>query len=329
MVTPNRKHCRYVLLSLFLIVAAEAGFLVGNLSSRKELRTNQYQSEAVPVLSYYGNSNVRSLPRIRGGSMFSNSSKMTEEENKLKRIINPHSSDNYYLLNSLETWKSILFYSCMLFVLQKASSSFTGLHFLYNLPSKMTVPNFQHVWSFSLPLLSSSCCVIQLVLNTIAGVGCAGFNTILGPWRPFFVSILTFTTMKSFSSRRRMYQLIVSWAVTLLPEFVHFINIRSEGRKGQERLRQIEEVSNFPNEDEIELEIEGMGCVSCINKIDRTLRNLENIVEASSWLNEDSKGGKARVIFRYDNEGIKENLVNDIISSISGAGFDCKLLVDK
>lgn len=37
-------------------------------------------------------------------------------------------------------------------------------------------------------LLSSSCCLLQLVLNALAmlnviHVGCAGFNSILGPWR--------------------------------------------------------------------------------------------------------------------------------------------------
>jgi copper chaperone CopZ len=35
-------------------------------------------------------------------------------------------------------------------------------------------------------LLASSCCVVQLVLN-IFSIGCAGFNTILGPYRWFFL----------------------------------------------------------------------------------------------------------------------------------------------
>ena len=37
-------------------------------------------------------------------------------------------------------------------------------------------------------LLSSSCCLLQLVLNVLAmlnvvHIGCAGFNKVLGPWR--------------------------------------------------------------------------------------------------------------------------------------------------
>ena len=31
-----------------------------------------------------------------------------------------------------------------------------------------------------LPLLSSSCCALQLAINAVSGLGCAGFNTILG-----------------------------------------------------------------------------------------------------------------------------------------------------
>lgn len=34
-----------------------------------------------------------------------------------------------------------------------------------------------------LPLLSSSCCAIQLIINAVSGLGCAGFNTVLGEAR--------------------------------------------------------------------------------------------------------------------------------------------------
>ena len=33
-----------------------------------------------------------------------------------------------------------------------------------------------------LPLLSSSCCALQLAINAVSGLGCAGFNTVLGEW---------------------------------------------------------------------------------------------------------------------------------------------------
>jgi hypothetical protein len=246
--------------------------------------------------------------------------KLQIERNRSK----PNPSQYYYLLNSLETWKSIMFASCILLIFQKASSLFKGMHILCKLPFQLRVSKFQQLWSFSLPLLSSSCCAIQLALNTIAGVGCAGFNTTLGPLRPLFISILLMTTINSFRAGMQMNQIILSWAVSLMPEFVHFINIRSE-RNEQSRQREVESSTVSSQEDVIELDIKGMGCVACINKIDRVLRISDTIIEASSWLNEDSKGGKARVAFRYPNEKMKRSIVADIMDSIKDAGFDCRL----
>jgi hypothetical protein len=42
------------------------------------------------------------------------------------------------------------------------------------------VPTSERWQGVVLPLLSSSCCAIQLVINAISGWGCAGFNTYLG-----------------------------------------------------------------------------------------------------------------------------------------------------
>ena len=43
-------------------------------------------------------------------------------------------------------------------------------------------------WWAALSLLSSSCCALQLLLNAFS-LGCAGFNTYLGPLRPFFLAL--------------------------------------------------------------------------------------------------------------------------------------------
>lgn len=51
----------------------------------------------------------------------------------------------------------------------------------------MTLSHRYEWWSF-LGLLSSSCCVLQLALNMLS-IGCAGFNTILGPIRPQMIAI--------------------------------------------------------------------------------------------------------------------------------------------
>ena len=43
-------------------------------------------------------------------------------------------------------------------------------------------------WWSALGLLSSSCCVLQLLLNAMS-FGCAGFNTVLGPVRPQMMAV--------------------------------------------------------------------------------------------------------------------------------------------
>ena len=40
----------------------------------------------------------------------------------------------------------------------------------------------------ALGLLSSACCLFQVILNAMS-VGCAGFNTVLGPFRPYFLAL--------------------------------------------------------------------------------------------------------------------------------------------
>jgi len=43
-------------------------------------------------------------------------------------------------------------------------------------------------WWAALSMLSSACCVLQLLLNALS-FGCAGFNAWLGPLRPGFIAV--------------------------------------------------------------------------------------------------------------------------------------------
>jgi len=161
--------------------------------------------------------------------------------------------------------------------------------------------------------------------------------------------MLLFTTiMTSFSAHGgggggsgTLRHLILSWAVALMPECVHFVNQRLTRRgESQSQSWSKESASSLElhvlpmKKDVIELDIKDMGCVACIHKIDGALRkSSSNVIESSSWLNEGvgagAKGGKASVSFQYANEEHRESLVNDIISSVTEAGFDCALHVDK
>ncbi|KAF8975551.1 hypothetical protein BGZ46_009051 [Entomortierella lignicola] len=90
----------------------------------------------------------------------------------------------------------------------------------------MTRPQTSTIWSYfpaiTLGLLSSSCCVIQLILN-IFSIGCAGFS-ILTPFRPLFTSLsvllIAFTFYKYRLSTRTATTLVIALILTASPELV-------------------------------------------------------------------------------------------------------------
>ena len=99
----------------------------------------------------------------------------------------------------------------------------------YTLNDRMLATAHRYAWWSLLGLLSSSCCALQLVLNAMS-LGCAGFNTVLGPWRP---TVLAWTCLVQGGSWvvawDRPYQwvptatatvVVVSFA--LLPEVLHY-----------------------------------------------------------------------------------------------------------
>jgi len=78
------------------------------------------------------------------------------------------------------------------------------------------------LWASGLGLLSSSCCVIQLVLNSLS-IGCAGFSA-LTPYRHFFVGLtsifLGFVLARDGFSKRTLMTLLIASSLTLTPEIV-------------------------------------------------------------------------------------------------------------
>jgi len=61
----------------------------------------------------------------------------------------------------------------------------------------MDMAHYFAFWSL-LGLLSSSCCAVQLILNALS-LGCAGFNTALGPSRPMFMCFTFYAQVASWS----------------------------------------------------------------------------------------------------------------------------------
>ena len=125
-----------------------------------------------------------------------------------------------------------------------------------------------------LGLLSSSCCLLQLALNMLS-VGCAGFNTVLGPLRPQLLALTA--VLQAFAWRaallgRAPAQLAATAASTalaaslaLLPEGLHLWIHRTDGASG--------ELSG----ERLALQVSGMGCTACIAKVKGALETVDGV----------------------------------------------------
>ena len=138
-----------------------------------------------------------------------------------------------------------------------------------------TLQMFAHrleLWSL-LGLLSSSCCALQLFLNLFS-VGCAGFNTFLGPIRPYLLA-LTLGIQAAVWRQALMHRAYVSAALggsllclllAALPEAVHLWVHRADG------------VGAVTAEDEeLRLKVTGMGCTACSVKVKGALEGLDGV----------------------------------------------------
>ena len=162
----------------------------------------------------------------------------------------------------------------------------------------------------------------------MSGWGCAGFNSILGPVRPIFLSLLLFSTWK-LSSQRPIGWTILSLFVAFLPELVHTFNLikTTQWKKRQIIGRSVQ--NNDVVSAKLQLEIPGMGCVACVNKIDASIRQCKSatrITQEKSWLNapEIGKGGMAELIISASSDEDVDDIVKSVISTIREAGFECQ-----
>ncbi|KAF9569548.1 hypothetical protein EC968_002555 [Mortierella alpina] len=93
-------------------------------------------------------------------------------------------------------------------------------------PSSSSSSSWSYLSAAAIGLLSSSCCVIQLVLNVFS-IGCAGFS-ILTPLRPFFIAISTglilYTVYRYRWSARTAITLVLTLFLTATPEMVALHN---------------------------------------------------------------------------------------------------------
>ncbi|KAL3778790.1 hypothetical protein ACHAW5_006756 [Stephanodiscus triporus] len=268
----------------------------------------------------------------------------------------------YHLVWSPNFWKKMLASTALWLVVRYVSTN-DGRPGLGSACHATTHVGFPRVLSssFVLPLLSSSCCAIQLIVNALTGWGCAGFNSYLGaidlvlfdslsiadgtvdtlfsrwsgPIRPAILPLLLMSTWKLLPYQAWGWT-VLSISLAFLPELVDIWNANRSRRWRRthvdDKCDTGEEItalspSSITVEAILTLNIPTMGCVACVNKVDASIRGCNSaasIREETSWLTGGTaKGGAAELrILGRTNEEIKR-VVDEVVAAVKDAGFRC------
>lgn len=254
----------------------------------------------------------------------------------------------YHLIWSPNFWKkmllSMLFWLVVKYAIINNSPKWwggmilvypRGAHACHDRPSTAT-------YNIILPLLSSSCCAIQLLMNALTGWGCAGFNSYLGPIRPIVLPLLLVSTWKLMSYQSHGWT-VVSFTLAFLPELVAVWNMfrtrRWQRNHIDKKACDTVEMSSLtlPSssngiEAKLTLNIPTMGCVACVNQVDASIRGCNSasahIKEEMSWLTDSAggrKGGSAELIIRGRTNEEVNYIVEDVVAAVNDAGFRCDI----
>ena len=163
-------------------------------------------------------------------------------------------------------------------------------------------------------LLGSSCCAVQLGLNLLTslgvslfGVGCAGFNTHLGPLRPYMrAATATFFALRWATcppNRRRSLLLWTALAggLTLLPEVLLHAGATAIAAPTDGAKR-------------VSLRVDGMGCEACQVAVTHALQSTSGVLAASA----DFQAGTATLLV-HPEWGFD---IGTVIKAVEAAGFE-------
>lgn len=144
-------------------------------------------------------------------------------------------------------------------------------------------------WWSLLAMLSSACCALQLILNLLS-VGCAGFNTVLGPWRPTFMAVMIL--MQIFQWRlaserfdmvnRAIFSTALSAILAVLPELLYLKNIvwkraQNSSTSSSESANKLAATGIAEPRSVIVLKTEDMGCIACVDTVRNCVLQLPKV----------------------------------------------------
>lgn len=123
-------------------------------------------------------------------------------------------------------------------------------------------------------LMSSSCCIIQLMLNFFS-ISCAGF-AVFTPYRSILSSItlglLSYDMYhRGFKNRASLLMAILCISLMISPEIVEYINQHDST---------VEQGSFY-----YRIQLHGLGCEACANRIKNTLNSMDWVLDTRVFFN--------------------------------------------
>ena len=187
-----------------------------------------------------------------------------------------------------------------------------------------------------LGLLSSSCCALKLLLGFFS-FGCAGFNTWLGPCRPGFLAltllaqawswlrVATQPSWQPFQWRGAAASSAVCLALSFLPEVLH-ATLKARARAGAKATAvgaagttgsgNGSGVGSAQGDGvRVVYDIEGLGCIACVNTVSRALDAEESVVVSSV----DIEAGTVTVVLK------EAGAAGGVAELLDGIGFPATL----
>jgi copper chaperone CopZ len=251
--------------------------------------------------------------------------------NIVEVTIGAGSSDQYHLIWSPKFWKKAVVSTIIYMVIQFLTRNKNNFGSVGRLSLDFGKSCHQSkVTAVVLPLLSSSCCAIQLIINALSGWGCAGFNSVLGPIRPLLLPLFILSTWNLLPQRPLGWTVLSSF-LAFLPELVYTFN----SLEANQWTKQKNPSNNNAVTAKLQLAIPSMGCVACVNKIDTAIRQCEStarITQEKSWLlthgqkltSPDEKGGMAELIISASSKEEIDNIIKNVVNAVKEAGFECR-----
>ena len=124
------------------------------------------------------------------------------------------------------------------------------------------------LWSVA-GLLSSSCCLLQVMLNSFS-IGCAGFNTVLGPVRPYFMAL-------AVTLQLLMWQAVIGDATPLGPAITSTVLTICLTFLPEALSAAMQLSAAPPTENDLRLRVDGMGCTACSVKVKAALEAVDGV----------------------------------------------------